>query len=326
MAVASLASRHLPVSVGTARLSTHTPRRCVSAARGRTMVVAAVGVALAPRRQSAPSDSAFSLVPSGRPGPPPPRAATVVEALDAALGDSAARDAGAALGAAVAAYLWVKLFDVLASKDVLERKLSRKVIHTTSGPFFMLTWPLFGSAPSSQLFAALVPALQAVRLFAIGSGAVANENAVRAVSREGDKRELLGGPFIYTLVLLLVTACFWRTSPAGIAALSLMCGGDGLADIVGRRLGKGNALPWNGDKSFAGSVAMFLGGFGCSLFYVWLFHACGYVEVDASGACARLALIAAVCTAAESAPVTGLLDDNISVPVLALALGAALFS
>jgi dolichol kinase len=249
----------------------------------------------------------------------------VVEALDAALGDSAARDAGAAFGAAVAAYLWVKLFDVLASKEVLERKLSRKVIHTTSGPFFMLTWPLFGGAPSSQLFAALVPALQAVRLFAIGSGVVANENAVRAVSREGDKKELLGGPFIYTLVLLTVTACFWRTSPGGIAALSLMCGGDGLADIVGRRLGAGNALPWNTSKSFAGSAAMFLGGFGCSLFYVWLFHACGYVEVDASAASARLALIAAVCTAAESLPVTGVLDDNISVPVLALALGVALF-
>ena len=249
----------------------------------------------------------------------------MVDALDVALGDSVTRDASAALGAAVAAYLWVKLFDVLASREVLERKLSRKVIHTTSGPFFMLTWPLFGGATSSQLFAALVPALQAVRLFAIGSGVVANENAVRAVSREGDKRELLGGPFIYTLVLLTVTACFWRTSPAGITALSLMCGGDGLADIVGRRLGEGNALPWNASKSFAGSAAMFFGGFGCSLFYVWLFHACGYVEVDASAACARMALIAAACTAAESLPVTGMLDDNISVPVLALALGVALF-
>ena len=289
------------------------------------MVVAAVGVAFVPRRRSAPSEFAFSFSPSGRQGPPPPRAAAVVDALDVALGDSVTRDASAALGAAVAAYLWVKLFDVLASREVLERKLSRKVIHTTSGPFFMLTWPLFGGAPSSQLFAALVPALQAVRLFAIGSGVVANENAVRAVSREGDKKELLGGPFIYTLVLLTVTACFWRTSPGGIAALSLMCGGDGLADIVGRRLGAGNALPWNTSKSFAGSAAMFLGGFGCSLFYVWLFHACGYVEVDASAACARMALIAAACTAAESLPVTGMLDDNISVPVLALALGVALF-
>jgi dolichol kinase len=189
----------------------------------------------------------------------------------------------------------------------------------------MLTWPLFGAAPSSQLFAALVPALQAVRLFAIGSGLVKNENAVRAVSREGDKGELLGGPFIYTLVLLLVTACFWRSSPAGICALSLMCGGDGLADIVGRRLGRNNPLPWNSGKSFAGSAAMFLGGFSVSVFYVWLFHFCGYMEVDATGALNRLALICLLCTVMESLPVSGILDDNISVPVLALALGAALF-
>ena len=45
---------------------------------------------------------------------------------------------------------------------------------------------------------------------------------------------------------------------------SLMCGGDGLADIVGRRLGAGNPLPWNAAKSWAGSLAMMLGERGCS--------------------------------------------------------------
>ena len=37
-----------------------------------------------------------------------------------------------------------------------------------------------------------------------------------------------------TGVMVVTTAVFWRTSPSGLAALSLMCGGDGLADIVGR--------------------------------------------------------------------------------------------
>lgn len=45
----------------------------------------------------------------------------------------------------------------------------------------------------------------------------------------------------------------------GLIIASLMCGGDGLADIVGRRLGRGNPLPWNGEKSWAGSAAMFAG-------------------------------------------------------------------
>ena len=226
------------------------------------------------------SDSSFSFASPGwrsncanrfgestRAGVSPPNAAGggVVEVLDTVLGDGYARDAGCALAAAVAAYLWVKLFDVLAGKNVLDARLSRKIIHTTSGPFFMLTWPLFGAAASSQVIAALVPTVQAMRLFAIGSGLVSNENAVKAVSREGDKSELLGGPFIYTLVLLLVTAVCWRGSPGGIAALSMMCAGDGLADIVGRRLGRGNALPWNKQKSLAGSVGMFVGGLSCSL-------------------------------------------------------------
>lgn len=257
--------------------------------------------------------------------PSPPRAVPVVETLDAVLGMSPARDAGAAAGAAVAAYFWVKLFDVLASNDVLERKLSRKVIHTTSGPFFMLTWPLFSASPEARFFAAAVPAIQAIRLFAIGSGLIQNENAVRAVSREGGKAELLGGPFIYTLVLLIVTAVWWRNAPEGIAALSLMCGGDGLADIVGRRLGKGNKLPWNEDKSAAGSAAFFLGGFGFSVFYVALFHHLGYMDVGAAEAAGRLAAVAAACCAVETLPAKGFLDDNITVPVLALALGSALF-
>ena len=42
----------------------------------------------------------------------------------------------------------------------------------------------------------------------------------------------------------------------------------GLADIVGRRLGKGNALPFNPQKSAAGSVAMFVGGWGMSALIV----------------------------------------------------------
>jgi dolichol kinase len=45
----------------------------------------------------------------------------------------------------------------------------------------------------------------------------------------------------------------------GLVAISLMCGGDGLADIVGRRWGAGARLPWNRAKSWPGSAAMFLG-------------------------------------------------------------------
>ncbi len=67
------------------------------------------------------------------------------------------------------------------------------------------------------------------------------------------------GPLYYVIVLIAITALYWRDSPVGLTIASLMCGGDGLADIVGRRLGSGNQLPWNPEKSWAGSAAMFFG-------------------------------------------------------------------
>ena len=62
---------------------------------------------------------------------------------------------------------------------------------------------------------------------------------------------------------MAATVVYWRDSPTGALAMSLMCGGDGLADVVGRRLGQGNPLPWNPAKSWAGSAAMLLGGLPC---------------------------------------------------------------
>jgi F0F1-type ATP synthase membrane subunit c/vacuolar-type H+-ATPase subunit K len=70
----------------------------------------------------------------------------------------------------------------------------------------------------ARFFAAAVPLLQGIRLAAIGSGALKNESAVRAVSREGDRRELLRGPLFYTAVMVVTTAVFWRESPSVGAA------------------------------------------------------------------------------------------------------------
>lgn len=70
--------------------------------------------------------------------------------------------------------------------------------------------------------------------------------------------ELLRGPLYYVLILAAVTVTYWRESAAGLLVIALMCGGDGLADIVGRRFGAAK-LPHNHNKSWAGSLAMFLG-------------------------------------------------------------------
>lgn len=77
-----------------------------------------------------------------------------------------------------------------------------------------------------------------------------------------DRQELLRGPLLYIGIVTAVTILFWRESPVGLMVLSLMCGGDGLADIVGRRYGFAK-LPFNHDKSWLGSLAMFIGTCMC---------------------------------------------------------------
>lgn len=72
------------------------------------------------------------------------------------------------------------------------------------------------------------------------------------------RQELSKGPMLYIAIVVLITLLYWRESPIGLMVLCLMCGGDGLADIVGRRYGSAK-LPFNVKKSWAGSLAMLAG-------------------------------------------------------------------
>jgi phytol kinase len=224
------------------------------------------------------------------------------------------RDAIASAVAAVGGVVWVRAFDLLASNGTLDQKLSRKLVHMTAGPLFLVLWPLYSSNPNAKLFAMVVPALNAARLLLVGTGVVQDPGLVKSVSREGDRREVLRGPLYYVLVLLSVTFFYWRSHPAGFIAMALMCGGDGLADIVGRRLGHAR-LPWNRNKSWAGSAAMFVGGFAMSMAFISMytqlgFFSCGsYNDMAVAAAC-----ICLVATAVESLPINQWCDDNLSVP------------
>eukprot|EP00741_Cyanophora_paradoxa_P007124 tig00001093_g6895.t1 len=236
----------------------------------------------------------------------------------------------------VAATTWVRLWELACARGVVGQKLSRKIVHSTSGPLFVLAWNLFSGAPEARFLAALVPAINGLRLLLIGTGVVQNERAVRSVSREGDRRELLRGPLYYCVVMSACTALYWRTSPVGIVALMLMCGGDGFADIVGRRWGAVTGpLPLNGAKSWAGSLAMLGAGFAFSAAFLALFAAAGHIDAGfalgapgsglLSGATvAKLAAVAAAATLVEALP-SERLDDNWSVPLVALLLSSLLF-
>lgn len=207
---------------------------------------------------------------------------------------------------------------------MVDQKLSRKLVHTTTAPIFVLTWPLFSTAPYARFIAAFVPFLNLIRILAVGTGVWQDPGFVKSVSREGDRSELLRGPLYYCIVMVAATVLFWRENPAGLIAISMMCGGDGFADMVGRRLGTVK-LPFNTNKSYAGSLAMFIAGGLMSLGFTALFSSMGYFECFSSAA--SVPPILAVCfiaTVVESLPINQYLDDNLSVPAIAAALTTVL--
>lgn len=214
-----------------------------------------------------------------------------------------------------AALLWLRFTDILARRKIVSRHLSRKLIHIGTGPIFVLCWLLFSGASQSRWLAALVPAVITLQFALIGMGVLKDEDAVLAMSRSGNRRELLYGPLQYGIVFVLTTLLFWVNSPVGIVTLMILCGGDGLADVVGRRFGHAR-LPLNPNKSWAGSVAMLLVGFVLAMAYLWLFSSAGVLTLSLAAAIVPVFLISLAATVVEA--VSGADMDNITITVTAL--------
>jgi phytol kinase len=228
---------------------------------------------------------------------------------------------GLATGVTLAlAITWLHLVNRLAQQGQIEPTVSRKIIHIGTGPLFVLCWPLFSDGALARVWAALVPLAITVQFIAIGTGLIRDSAAVQAMTRHGEPAEILRGPLYYGLVFIFCTLLFWRTSPVGILALMILCGGDGLADLVGRRWGN-RKLPGSPSKSWAGSTAMLLGSWGLGYGFVLGFNALGYVQMplEAMHLALVVGAIALVATLVEALPLTDI--DNLTLTVVAIAMG-----
>ncbi len=172
------------------------------------------------------------------------------------------------------ALAWLRFNDFLAQRNWISSPLSRKLIHIGTGPLFVLSWLFFRDTPSARFLAALIPLAITAQFVLVGLGLWRDPAAVAAMSRTGDRREILRGPLYYGIAFVILTVVFWNTSPVGITALMLLCGGDGLADIVGKRF-QSAPLPWSPRKTWAGSLGMFLGGWLLSVIVLAVYYALG---------------------------------------------------
>ena len=258
------------------------------------------------------------------------------------------RDVGSTILTGILGYAFVQCITYwTVTKQYIVSRDARKIIHILSAPLFIVFWPLFTSHhhPSSRIFAAIVPIVNGIRLYIAANSSTStdddtngNHHAIsssesdlaQAVSRSGDSKEALGGPFIYVCMLAICILCFWTESPHGIIAMSTLAAGDGMADIIGRRYGTTNPWPYNTKKSIVGSLAFVLASSITSLSLIlWiqttnsglLTLSSHYTTTEIATNIVFISIIAAIV---ETIPWLG--DDNYTVPISAALLSILLFS
>lgn len=224
------------------------------------------------------------------------------------------RDVTCSVVCVLLAVLHLKLWSFAVQMGFVASKVSRKMIHCSSAPLFVVVWRFYSQDERARLIAAAVPILNITRMYLSTAG------MATAVSRSGDAQEVLRGPLLYTYVILGCTLLGFRSTSA-VVALSQMAVGDGLAEIVGCRFG---TIKWyfNEDKSYAGSLAFVI---GASIASVVLLRWLRLVSFVSRALVAKVVCISIVCAFVEVLPIyeslIGVVDDNIAVPVVGAVLG-----
>jgi phytol kinase len=155
--------------------------------------------------------------------------------------------------------------------------------------------------------AAAVPFLASLKFALVASNAMPDFlGLVPGITRRGQRKELLQGPFIYGIVHAAITVVCWR-QPAALLAIAALCGGDGLAEVVGTSVASPR-LPWNRNKSVAGSLACFVGATVLGIAMLGQFN--GPIVL-----LQKVALCSLIGTLVESIPLPYEGGDNVTVPL-----------
>lgn len=209
----------------------------------------------------------------------------------------------------------------------LSSGITRKLVHIFAAPAFLLTWFLYAGGIYSRLVQVMGLMLFVIIFLLVGTGRIKNQAFIDSMSRSGDPSELLKGTLYYTLILIPLSI-FWyyapvsgltNASPLGFIVVGCLAGGDGLADILGRKYGGKREFGFRGaTKTLAGCIAMFTGSFLFSYILIWIYS----FEVAAFNMVALLIPIVFICFIATTvealSPPT---YDNVTVPVAVIIVG-----
>jgi phytol kinase len=218
----------------------------------------------------------------------------------------------------VLAVSWLRFVGFAVIRNWIPNNISRKVIHIGTGPLFVLCWLLFDPGTEARFLAVIVPLASTVQFGLAGLGIVRDNASVKSMSRSGARGELLKGPFLYGIAFIIITLIFWSSTLVGICALMILCGGDGLADIFGKKYGT-IKLPWAKEKTWMGSLAMLVGGFLMSAGIIYIFKILNIFPVNLSVFLPKLFIVVFLSTLIESLSKSDI--DNITVPLTAVISG-----
>ncbi len=216
----------------------------------------------------------------------------------------------------------VQINAAIEKSGKLPTDVTRKVIHIFAAPLWILTWMLFSGGIFSRWLALIVPLFFVLQFVAIGTGKVENEDFVKSMSRSGDPKELLGGTLYYAILMMVfgitsfytIDSVFTTTTPLAIIVFGCLAGGDGLADVIGRRYGGEKKFGIMGsERTIAGSIGMFLGSFLFSfiLMFIFSFEIAAWNPIPLL---VPLLVISFIATIVEALSPKGL--DNWTVPIV----------
>lgn len=201
----------------------------------------------------------------------------------------------------------VYVFSVVFVMDFFVKKgfpqdISRKIVHIAAGSWLVF-WVLYDPTHWTKYLNIIPAFIWTILLLIKGFTAKPDDEAVKTMTRTGDRRELLRGPLFFTIVMNLIgTLFFYHT--ASMTAMGMLGWGDGVAPVFGKKFGK-HKYNIVTEKSWEGSIAFFIFGiFGAVLFQLLL---TGNIEFT------KIVLCAVVATFVEA--ISPKDSDNILIPI-----------
>jgi len=161
----------------------------------------------------------------------------------------------------------VAVMNFCVSRVNLPQDISRKLTHIGAGSLIGFL-ALYNDLHWSKYLNVTIFVVWIILLIQKGLFADDEDEAVKTMTRNGDKTELLKGPLYFVIVATICGTLFYKTFP-GIMAIATLGWGDGIAPIVGSRYGR---LKYEvlSNKSVEGSLSMLIAAFAASTFFVWL--------------------------------------------------------